>query len=80
MNWFSLLAQTTDYTLVGALVTAVLALAGVVAKLWTTHEHRFTRVETKLDECESDRQELWRQLAKIDPTCQHKSTGPASPD
>ena len=52
-------------TLVWALIVAVGALAAVVmwfAKLCLT---RFTVIETKLDECESDRLELWQKLAEM---------------
>lgn len=68
-----LIAQGTDFTLVGILLSGIAALGGALVKLWTKFEQRFTTLEKKLDECEEDRQDLWRSMAKIDPTCKPRT-------
>ena len=46
------------------LLAAVTVLSGVVGKLYYDQVQRSQRTEEKLDDCEEDRERIWRALAK----------------
>jgi hypothetical protein len=55
---------TNDPVFWTAIGGAFAALSSAIAVQWKTTMSHLARVETKLDECESDRFDLWRVLAK----------------
>lgn len=53
---------------VQALSAAIVALAGAVGTLWVQVSRATKRLERKLDDCEQDRANLWKQLRICSPT------------
>lgn len=47
------------------LLTAIGALAGVVAYLYRQTLDHFTQIQQRADECEADRRQLWKELADV---------------
>lgn len=54
----------TEITVAGMLVIAVTALSGVVAHLYRAQEKRSQLTDEKLDDCEKDRERMWRAMAQ----------------
>jgi len=55
---------SADPTMVSMLLGAMATLGTVVAVLYRHIQNNFTRVESKLDDCEVDRLNLWEVIAK----------------
>jgi len=55
---------TPDPTTLGVLATALTAMGGAIGVLWRQIMKHLHSVEERLCKCESDRVELWKQLAK----------------
>jgi hypothetical protein len=51
----------TTITIIGGMIATLTTAIGVQ---WKTTMSHLRRVETKLDECELDRHELWKTIAK----------------
>lgn len=47
------------------LLTAIGALAGVVAYLYKQTLTHFTQIQERADECDADRRRLWKELADV---------------
>ncbi len=54
---------TNDPVFWTAMCGAFAAFSSAIAVQWKTTMSHLHRVETKLDECESDREQLWRTIA-----------------
>lgn len=54
---------TPDPTTIGVLATTITGLTTAIGVLWKTIMSHVTKIETKLEECEEDRKELWQALA-----------------
>ena len=62
---FFLLSQTgPDATTLGMLLTAMGAMATAITILWKTVMGHLGNIELKLKDCEDDRADLWKTLAK----------------
>jgi hypothetical protein len=48
----------------GILITAVTGCASAIGVLWKQVMKHLVTIESKLKDCEDDRKELWKQLAK----------------
>jgi hypothetical protein len=55
---------TPDPTTIGMLLTAITGLGSAIGVLWRQVTKHFVFIEAKLKDCEDDRLELWKQLAK----------------
>ena len=53
-----------DPTTIGLLITAVTGCASAIGVLWKQVMKHLVTIESKLKDCEDDRTELWKQLAK----------------
>ncbi len=51
------------------LLGAISALGGVVTFLWRQIMTHYNETKQARDECEKDREELWRALSSINPSC-----------
>lgn len=58
-----MLAQT-DPTMISMLLGAMATMGTVIAVLYRHIQNNFLRVQEKLDDCETDRAELWKVIAK----------------
>ena len=54
-----------DPTTLGVLLTSVSGLATAIGVLWKTVQSHFKTIETKLNDCESDRERLWEKIASL---------------
>jgi hypothetical protein len=54
---------TPDPTTLGILATTITGLSTAIGVLWKATKANLSRVESKLDECEEDRKELWMVIA-----------------
>ena len=61
--------EMTDPTVNGLLLAAITTLAGVVTYLWKQLTDNYKEIKVKADECEEDRQRLWRAMYSIHPAC-----------
>ena len=52
-----------DPTTVKVIGTVITAMCGAIGIQWKTTMGHLSRVEGKLDECEKDREQLWRTIA-----------------
>lgn len=52
-----------DPTTIKVLGTVITAMVGAIGIQWKTTMGHLSRVESKLDECEKDREQLWRTIA-----------------
>ena len=55
---------TPDPTTLGVLVTALTGMGTAIGVLWRQIQKHLATIEEKLKDCETDRVELWKQLAK----------------
>ena len=53
-----------DPTTIGMLLAAITGLGSAIGVLWRQVTRHFGNIEAKLKDCEDDRLELWKQLAK----------------
>jgi len=53
-----------DPTTIGMLLAAITGLGSAIGVLWRQVTKHFVFIELKLKDCEDDRLELWKQLAK----------------
>ena len=53
-----------DPTTIGMLLTAMTSLATAIGVLWRQVTRHFAMIEEKLTDCEDDRMDLWKELAK----------------
>ena len=66
----NIIASATDPTMFSVLATGISALAGCVAYLWKQQSRHFANVEEKLNDCEEDREDLWRALIAQNPSAE----------
>lgn len=55
---------TPDPTTVGMLLTAIAGLGSAIGVLWRQVTRHLVTIESKLKDCEDDRLELWKEMAK----------------
>ena len=65
-----LLASAADPTMFTVLLSGIGSLAGCVAYLWKQQTDHFAKVEIKLNDCEEDREDLWRALIAANPSAE----------
>tara|TARA_R110000824_G_C15171952_1_gene672987 strand:- start:488 stop:763 length:276 start_codon:yes stop_codon:yes gene_type:complete len=53
-----------DPTTIGLLITAVTGCASAIGVLWKQVMKHIVTIEGKLKDCEDDRNDLWKELAK----------------
>lgn len=53
----------TEITIIGVLISAITTLSGVVAMLYRQQVEQGKITSTKLDDCEKDRESLWKAAA-----------------
>lgn len=53
-----------DPTTIGMLLTAITGLGSAIGVLWRQVTRHLATIEEKLKDCEDDRTELWKTLAK----------------
>lgn len=53
-----------DPTTIGMLLTAITGLGSAIGVLWRQVTKHFATIEAKLKDCEEDRNDLWKTLAK----------------
>jgi hypothetical protein len=63
----TLVATSSDPTMFTVLATGISALSGCVAYLWKQQTNHFATVEEKLNDCEEDREDLWKALIAQNP-------------
>lgn len=51
---------------IAALSTVVVTLFGMLAKRITAEDRRTKAISKRLDECETDRQNLWKHITKLE--------------
>ena len=52
-----------DPTTMGILASSIAGLIGAIGVLWKHIASHFARIENKLQDCEDDRENLWRAIA-----------------